>query len=172
MHFVCNDAVLLKKRQAGATTRQSKCKSHPGIPGSERQFETFGSSFVKVTINDVEAAQGLTVFAPVNSAITDYDPNARVYATELSEAEIKDHIVKGIFKRSDLTNGKKLTSLSGKELIIAVENDQIWVNGVLIAAVKEDSGHIVFTINNVLCTKPARPRSPCMMVRNGLQQTP
>src|SRR5688500_14637843 len=118
--------------------------------------EAFANSFVKVTISDADATQGFTVFAPVNSAITAYDPNARVNATELSEADVKDHIVKDIFKIFDLTNGQKLNSLSGKELFMSVENDQMWVNGVLVAAVKEDSGHVVFTINNVLCTKPGK----------------
>jgi starch-binding outer membrane protein, SusD/RagB family len=119
-------------------------------------LKTFSNSFVKVTLTDADAGQGLTVFAPVNSAITAYDPNARVNATELSETEVKDHIVKGLFKKSDLINGKKLTSLSGKELVFVVENDNIWVNGVLIAAVKEDSSHVVFTINNVLSVKPGK----------------
>lgn len=117
--------------------------------------KVFGNSFQKVTITDADASLGLTVFAPVNSAITAYDPNARVMVTELSETEVKDHIVKGVIKRADLTNGKKLKSLSGKELIIVIEGDRIMINGVSIMTVKEDtSKHVIYTIANVLNKKP------------------
>jgi hypothetical protein len=95
------------------------------------------------------------VFAPDNGAITNYDPNARVEAIGLTEAEIKDHIVKGIIKRSDLTHGKKLTALSGKELVVTVDGDKIMINGVLISDINEDvAKQVVCKIANVLCQKP------------------
>jgi uncharacterized surface protein with fasciclin (FAS1) repeats len=118
-------------------------------------LKTFGTSFQKITIAEADASAGLTVFAPVNSAITAYDPNARVMATELSEAEIKDHIVKGVIKKADLIHGKKFTSLSGKELVITVEGDKIKINEALIGNIKEDAlQHIIYTINDVLSKKP------------------
>jgi starch-binding outer membrane protein, SusD/RagB family len=115
----------------------------------------FAASFKEVSIPSADVSGGVTVFAPDNSAITNYDPNARVEAIGLSAAEVKDHIVKGIIKRSDLTNGKKLIALSGKELLIVVDGDNIYINGVLIAEVNEDvSKQVVFKIANVLCRKP------------------
>jgi uncharacterized surface protein with fasciclin (FAS1) repeats len=118
------------------------------------ELKTFSTSFAKVKLTDADASLGLTVFAPENSAITTYDPNARVTAADLTEAEVKDHIVKGIVKKADLTNGKKLTSLSGKELKIAVDGNDIWVNGALIGDVEEDTNAVVFSIDKVLSAKP------------------
>jgi starch-binding outer membrane protein, SusD/RagB family len=115
----------------------------------------FAASFKEVSITAADVSGGLTVFAPDNSAITNYDPNARVEATGLTTGEVKDHIVKGIIKKSDLTNGKKLTALSGKELLITVDGDNIYINGVLIATVNEDvAKQVVYKIANVLCRKP------------------
>ncbi len=43
--------------------------------------KTFGSAFQQVTFTDADVNDGFTVFAPVNSAIDSYDPNARIEAT-------------------------------------------------------------------------------------------
>lgn len=118
------------------------------------ELSTFATSFAKVSISDADAQQGLTVFAPVNSAITAYDPNARVTVTELSETEVKDHIVKGIIKKSQLTNGQKLNSLSGKEIIVTVNGSDVWLNTAKLGTAKEDEGHIVYGIDDVLSKKP------------------
>lgn len=123
---------------------------------NDTDLQTFSEAFARVNISSTDAAQGLTVFAPLNDAIEAYDPNARVRAEELTESEVKDHIVKGIYKLADITNGKKLISLSGKELVFAVENDKIWVNGALIGEAKEDSTGVVFVIDKVLSAKPGK----------------
>ena len=117
--------------------------------------KTFGSSFQQVTFTNDEVKDGFTVFAPVNSAVDSYDPNARVEATSLSVAEIKEHIVKGIIKKADLTNGKKLTTLTGKELTVTIDGDKILINGVVVLDNGAgDAKHFVFTIAGVLCKKP------------------
>jgi len=117
-------------------------------------LKTFGNSFQTVTFADADVSTGLTVFAPANAAIAGYDPNARVDAASLTAGEVKDHVVKGIFKKADLTHGKKLTALSGKELVITVDGDKIMVNGVLILDSKEEATHVIYTMDNVLCKKP------------------
>lgn len=117
--------------------------------------KTFGSSFQQVTFTDDEVKDGFTVFAPVNSAIDSYDPNARVEATSLSAAEVKDHIVKGIIKKADLTHGKKLTTLTGKELVVTIDGDKILINGIVILDNGTgDAKHFVFSIAGVLSKKP------------------
>lgn len=117
--------------------------------------KTFGSSFQQVTFTDDEVKDGFTVFAPVNSAIDSYDPNARVEATSLSTAEVKEHIVKGIIKKADLTHGKKLITLTGKELIVTLDGDKIMINGVVILDNGAgDAKHFIFTIAGVLSKKP------------------
>jgi uncharacterized surface protein with fasciclin (FAS1) repeats len=117
--------------------------------------KTFGQAFQAVTFADADVSTGITIFAPVNSAISGYDPNARVEATTLTENEVKDHIVKGIIKLIDLTNGKKLTTLSGKELVVTVDGDKILINGVAVLNNTSDTSKaIIYTISNVLCNKP------------------
>jgi uncharacterized surface protein with fasciclin (FAS1) repeats len=116
-------------------------------------LKTFAASFQATTIAEADLGNGLTVFAPANSAITSYDPNARVEATSLTTDEIKDHVVRGVIKKADLTNGKKLLALSGKELVITIDGDKIYVNGALILDNKEETSDVVFTIDNVLCKK-------------------
>ncbi|WP_207511539.1 RagB/SusD family nutrient uptake outer membrane protein [Longitalea luteola] len=118
-------------------------------------LNVFGASLKEVPFTDAEVSNGLTVFAPTNGAITKYDPNARVAANGLTETEIKDHIVKGIIKLVDLTQGKKLTTLSGKQLVVTIDGDKVMINGIEIASNNVDSGkHIIYTISDVLCKKP------------------
>jgi starch-binding outer membrane protein, SusD/RagB family len=115
----------------------------------------FASSFKEVSFSSADVSGGLTIFAPDNGAITNYDPNARVEALGLTVDEIKYHIVKGIIKKSDLTHGKKLVALNGKELVVTVDGDKIMIDGVLISDVNEDvAKQVVFKISNVLCKKP------------------
>lgn len=117
-------------------------------------FSEFASSFVKVKFSDADLQQGITVFAPSNSAITSYDPNARITAKDLSEEQIKDHIVKGIYKLIALEHGQTLTSLSGKTLTITLDGDTVFINGAKITSFKDGNGHVVFGVNGVLSRKP------------------
>jgi starch-binding outer membrane protein, SusD/RagB family len=137
------------------TTVTSEAKAIQEYLSVTTGLTIFAASFKEVSIAAADVSGGVTVFAPDNSAITNYDPNARVEAIGLTADEVKDHIVKGIIKKSDLTNGKKFTALSGKELLIVVDGDNIYINGVLIADVNEDvSKQVVYKIANVLCKKP------------------
>ncbi|MBO9200054.1 MULTISPECIES: RagB/SusD family nutrient uptake outer membrane protein [Niastella] len=117
-------------------------------------LNSFGTSFQAATFAEADVSSGLTIFAPVNNAITAYDPNARVEAASLSVDEVKDHVVKGVIKKSDLTNGKKLIAISGKELLVTIEGDKILINGVPILNIKEDGLQVICSIADVLCKKP------------------
>jgi Secreted and surface protein containing fasciclin-like repeats len=136
---------------------------------AEEDLKAFSDAFTKVNIPKEEAAEGLTVFAPVNEAVEHYDPNARVRAEQLTEEEVKDHIVKGIVKLADLTSGKKLISISGKVLLVSVENDKIYINGAQIGEAKEDTTGVVFIINKVLSDKPGKLE---ITVYDGTQWSP
>ncbi len=115
----------------------------------------FASSFKEVSFSSADVSNGITIFAPDNGAITSYDRNARVEAIGLTVDEIKYHIVTGIIKKADLTHGKKLVAMNGKELVVTVDGDKIMIDGVLISDVNEDvAKQVVFKIPNVLCKKP------------------
>ncbi len=128
-------------------------KAVQGYLSSTAGLATFAGSFQATTIAEADLGNGITVFAPTDNAITSYDPNARIESTSLTTDEVKDHVVKGVIKKADLTNGKKLLTLSGKELAITIDGDKIYVHGALILTSKEETSNVVFTIDNVLCKK-------------------
>ncbi|WP_205508473.1 RagB/SusD family nutrient uptake outer membrane protein [Longitalea arenae] len=119
--------------------------------------KAFGQAFQAVTFADADVSSGITVFAPVNSAVVSYDRNARVTeAMVLTSDEVKDHIVKGIVNKPDLSHGKRLTALSGKELVVTIDGDKIMINGVAILSISTDASKpAIYTVANVLSKKVA-----------------
>lgn len=115
----------------------------------------FAIALKKTNITAADAAVGLTVFAPGNEAIGSYDAGARTMGKDLPDSIVKDHIVKGLFKAADLTDGKILTTLSGKQLKVKVISGDIYVNGVKITIEDGDAGtQIVHTIAEMLSASP------------------
>lgn len=111
----------------------------------------FAIAFKKITINTADATGGVTVFAPGNESIGSYDLGGRTKGEDLPDSIIKNHIVKGLLKTADLTNGKKLTTLSGKELTVKVVDGKIYINGVLITIADGKAGsQVVHTIAGML----------------------
>ncbi|MHA4807116.1 RagB/SusD family nutrient uptake outer membrane protein [Flavitalea flava] len=93
-------------------------------------LDSFNSFFGQVTLSSDEISGGITVFALPNSAFGSGTPPPGAYFPDSSL--LKDYIVKGILKSSDLTDNKVLTTLSGKTLTITVNGDTTRVNGVVI----------------------------------------
>jgi uncharacterized surface protein with fasciclin (FAS1) repeats len=111
----------------------------------------FGIAFKKIAISAADAAGGLTIFAPGNESIGSYDLGGRTMGKDLPDSIIKNHIVKGMLKAADLTDGKKLTTLSGKELTVKVVDGKIYVNGILISFADGKAGsQVVHTIAGIL----------------------
>lgn len=138
----------------------------------------FVAAFKNINLTTEQTAEGLTVFAPLNqsssvagrvssisangvstgqksSAKTSDLPNNTPLV--LSDSVLRDHIVKGVFKVADLSNGKILTSLSGKQLKVSKSADTIWINGVQIGGkqIVNTNNEVVYTVKTVLTgTKP------------------
>jgi len=93
-------------------------------------LSSFNKYFKAGTLSDADISGGITVFAPSNNAFG----NASVTGTgQLPDSSVlKDYIVKGILKGSDLTKGKTLTTLSGKTLTVSVVADPIILVGGMI----------------------------------------
>src|SRR5690606_29541303 len=68
---------------------------------------------LKLSNQDVE--DGITIFIPLDY-IMDLGDYETILNIRYSESDLKNHIVKGLHKRSSLPSGKKLTAVSGKEL--------------------------------------------------------
>ncbi|SFE41699.1 Fasciclin domain-containing protein [Chitinophaga sp. CF118] len=117
----------------------------------------FGIALKKTTISATDAAGGLTVFATGDEAIGTYDIGAKTMGSDLPDSVVKSHIVKGVIKASDLTDGKILIALSGKELKVKVVDGHIYINGVLILFADGKAGkQIVHIIAKLLTTSPGK----------------
>jgi uncharacterized surface protein with fasciclin (FAS1) repeats len=111
----------------------------------------FEVAFKKVKFTAADLADGVTIFAPGNESIGSYDLGARTMGKDLPDSIIKNHIVKGIFKTADLTDGKTLTTLSGKVLKVKVIDGVIYINGVKITFKDGAAGkQIIHTIAEIL----------------------
>ncbi|MES2455505.1 MAG: fasciclin domain-containing protein [Bacteroidota bacterium] len=97
-----------------------------------------------VTSNSNINASGKVSIAKAISAVADSN------AVKLSDAVLKDHIIKGVLKPADLVDGKTLVTLSGKSLKVTNENGVIKVNGVTLTAVDANGTQSVYTVSVVL----------------------
>jgi hypothetical protein len=115
----------------------------------------FDIALRKTAIAAADAAVGLTVFAPGNESIGSYDPGAKTRGKDLPDSIVKNHIVKGLFKAADLTNGRVLTALSGRALKVTVVDGHIYINGAGITFKDGDAGdQIVHTIARMIADAP------------------
>lgn len=81
----------------------------------------------KANVADV-TTEKLTVFAVRNSEAS----VMRSVSGVLDTASVKRHIALGSYPKSELTDGRELTSVSGDKLYIARQGDNVYVNGVQI----------------------------------------
>lgn len=135
-------------------------------------ISTFTNALKSMALKAEETAQGITVFAPLNenagapgkvsrvasagnsgaragNAIAEA---ANIPALVLTDSILRDHIVKGVFKLSDLTDGKVVTGLSGKQLKVSRSGNLIWINGVQIGGreIVNTDNEVVYTVKSVL----------------------
>lgn len=150
--LVCGLFACSKKDKDNPTTPQVETVTEiTAYLGSVDSLSEFEAAFKKAKFSDAELAGGLTIFAPGNEAIGSYDLGARTMGKDLPDSIIKDHIVKGIFKVADLTDGKTLTTLSGKVLKVKVTAGVVYINGVKITFKDGAAGEqIVHTIAAML----------------------
>ena len=150
--LVCGLFACSKKDKDNPAPPQSEAVAEvTAYLGSVDSLSEFEVAFKKAKLAAADVADGLTIFAPGNEAIGSYDIGARTMGKDLPDSIIKNHIVKGIFKTADLTDGKTLTTLSGKVLKVKVINGVIYVNGVKIT-IKDGAagGQIIHTIAAIL----------------------
>lgn len=125
-------------------------------------LSVFTNALKAITLDKEDVAQGLTIFAPLNTATANNSRQSFSFHSKLSSSkedsisftdeELRDHIIKGVLKFSDLTDGTILVSLSGKSYKITKIGDQIWINGVPILPKEVLSGstETVFAVKSLL----------------------
>ena len=123
-------------------------------------ISAFTEALKTIVLSQEDIAQGLTIFAPLNEA---RPGNGRISSnsktaspsedtTAMTDEAIKDHIIKGVLKFSDFTDGTTFVSLSGKTYKITKSGEQTWINGVLILPKELLSGtkETVFAVKSLL----------------------
>lgn len=85
------------------------------------------------------APEGITIFAPVDTAIVD--------ATAL--ANVEDYIVPGIVTDETLATTGTLTTLSGKELAVTSVDGTYFINGVALTDSIEKGNVVINTLEGV-----------------------
>ena len=136
---------------------------------SQGNLNSFIEAFEDLEMSDEDVEEGITIFAPVDDAL---EANGFVSSQQarttgstadttdsvLTPEVLKDHIIKGIIKASDLSDGEKLTTLSEKQLEVVIDGDDIWVNGVLLLGKDVATGekHVVHTVAKLLSNEEAQ----------------
>lgn len=90
-------------------------------------LSSFNNYFKTTALTDDDVATGITVFAPSNTSFGGLSALANGGFPD--STTLKDYIVKGLVKTTDLTNNKTLTTLSGKTLTVTVSGSVTLVNG-------------------------------------------
>lgn len=125
------------------------------------ELSTFTEAFKSVSLSQEDVAEGITIFAPTNDAVSEYPSvaiasigkGAKVSAdsvSKLTQAVLKDHIVKGVLTLNDLTDGKTFTSISGKQYKILRSGDTIRINGVRLNVGASGTKEMIYTVNKIL----------------------
>ncbi|SKB84770.1 Uncaracterized surface protein containing fasciclin (FAS1) repeats [Parapedobacter luteus] len=120
----------------------------------------FTNALKTLSLQQEDITDGLTVFAPLNPVDNDIQTISKIAATEplddfsvndLTDSVLMDHLVKGVFDLSDLTDGKTLTSLSGKTLRVTQIGERVWINGVPVSGeIAPDGRQIIYTVKKPL----------------------
>jgi hypothetical protein len=134
-------------------------------------ISTFTAALKNIALTVEETSQGITVFAPLNQnsspqarinkmaslggggsgKLSDTNP-ADTTKTILTDVELRDHIIKGVFNFADLTNGKILTGLNGNQLKVTRLADTVWINGIRIGGqqIVSSSNEAVYAVKSML----------------------
>ncbi|HEY4287023.1 MAG TPA: RagB/SusD family nutrient uptake outer membrane protein [Puia sp.] len=112
-------------------------------------LSSFNGYYKTATLSDPDVATGITIFAPANSAFG--SGQAPTNGGLPDSSQLKDYIVKGLLKSTDLTDNKTLTTLSGKTLTVSVKGSEVRVNGVLInlASAYTGDGFIIYSASRL-----------------------
>jgi len=96
-----------------------------------------------------------TIFAPVNIAFynlaeEDFDDLVKPANKQKLSDIITFHVIAGKNLANDLSNGQKLKTVNGQELLVTVSNDEIRINGAKVLAQNmQGSNGVVHSIDAV-----------------------
>jgi uncharacterized surface protein with fasciclin (FAS1) repeats len=127
------------------------------VVSNDKNMSTLNKGVLAANLDPVLSGTGpFTVFAPTDLAFgqlesgtieTFLKPESKAKLTDL----LKHHVVAGQINYKDLKDGDKLKTLDGKELTIAVKENNIYVDGAAIQDrdVKTSNG-VIHSVSKVL----------------------
>jgi hypothetical protein len=119
----------------------------------------------------VKAAE-LTVFAATNDAYGNSALRSAEEETGCEYVEIDRHIVEGKYTRSELTDSLFLTALDGTRLLVTRMGERIYINGVELVDAIPVGDHMVYIVENAICTEPQTPEKPVVPVTGVIVNQP
>jgi uncharacterized surface protein with fasciclin (FAS1) repeats len=127
------------------------------VVSNDKNMSTLNKGVLAANLDQVLSGTGpFTVFAPTDLAFgklesgtieTLLKPESKAKLTDL----LKHHVVAGQINYKDLKDGDKLKTLDGKELMISVKENNIYVDGAAIQDrdVKTSNG-VIHSVSKVL----------------------
>ncbi len=95
-------------------------------------ISVFVNALKNLKLTNQEAEDGITLFIPVNG--DSGEPNKVGFVSDsvvqLSDAVLRDHIIKGVWDYANLAVTKSFQTLSGRSVKVTRSADTIWINGV------------------------------------------
>lgn len=141
---------------------------------AQSDLTEFVAAFEDLELEAEDVAQGITIFAPINST---GNPGGRTEGNsrtvELTPEALKGHMIKGLIDAGNLNHEDTLISLNNKLLIVSVEGDEVRVNGILLTS-KDLASTTKYVIHKVEETLPhpvttEEPASIVITVWNSLK---
>lgn len=174
--FCCNDTreprndAEIVERDVDTSFNTIPGKNHQGRSVGDEDFEiTSGDILETLAVNGMDAfkeaidsaglaedlmqMQEITVFAPTNDAFNKFKGNEAVSKETLQEL-LNNHVVNGITKTENMTDGMKLITLGGKEITISIQENKLQINDAMIidTNLAMENG-IIHKINSVIAVK-------------------
>lgn len=132
------------------------------IANADRNLSTLMKGLGHTDLAETLDGHGpFTILAPINLAFTNLTPSVwEDLLKPANKSKLSDllsyHILKEKKLVRDFFNGQKLTTISGKEVIITVKDDEVRINGArILARDRQGSNGVVHSVDAV--NIPANP---------------
>lgn len=179
--FACSKDKPSDELQETYTLEEVKHSTSSFLSGVD-SLSSFSQFYAEASLTAADVAQGLTLLAlpnakgPQTAQATKSASLTAWYGLEdESLFNVRDHLVKGILSKEDLTHGKTLTALSGKSLLVIKQGNDTYLNGVNVSqpGAGNGKGFVVHVVAEVLSDKePAQAGKLEVTIWDALKWSP
>ncbi|HEX7904810.1 MAG TPA: fasciclin domain-containing protein [Chitinophagaceae bacterium] len=131
------------------------------IATADRNLNNFMKGLMAAGLEETLNGFGpFTILAPINLAFSKMAGSWEDLLKPANKAKLSDLIASHILKEKrlikDFTNGRKLTTINGNELTVAVKNGEIWVNEArILTKDRQGSNGVIHSVDTVNVVLPA-----------------